>query len=147
MYSVTSNGEVYEDSLLAGVPGWRLATLYYSARTGKRHSGGTPIFDRANYDKLAATTYAAVADLEAAIRKADEVYAQQGSVPAAALSEKGKAFVSAQFIEAPEVTPEVLPAKKKKRRKKAALPEWALPVAVGGGVLLLVGLLVTRRRR
>lgn len=157
MYSVTSNGEVYEDSLLAGVPGWRLATLYYSARTGKRHDGGTPIFDRANYDKLAATTYASVADLEGAIRKADEIYAKRGSVPAAKLDTAAKAFVGEQFVPSDAFVPSdvsltttsAMPEKKKKRRRRRRkqMPEWVVPVAVGGGVLILVGLLFARRQK
>jgi len=57
-YFHTTNGEVYTDFPLSFVPGLRLATLYFTRGKAVTFSGGegAPIFDRAVYDKLKATT-------------------------------------------------------------------------------------------
>jgi len=157
-YYVTREGEVYEPSILGQpgwrVPGWRYATLYYSARNRKRHtyggSSGVPIWDEANFTKLEANISGVPYDsLEAAIARADANYAQSGGLLAPALTDAGKAFVASEAIPLPlepALTPEVLAARKKKRKKKQKAA-WIAPVAVGGGILLLVSLLILARRR
>lgn len=159
-YSITSNGEVYEDALLAGVPGWRYATLWYQARTKKRFGSfdAVRITDKASYDKLSATTVGTADDLDEAIRKADEAYAKSGAPTATVLKTKGEEFVAAQFVPSTEpVTPQVPETAAKgggkKRKKKPGLqrrgqlPEWVLPAAIGGSALLIVLVLVATRRK
>lgn len=156
-YYVTREGEVYEPSILGQpgwrVPGWRYATLYYSARNQKRHtyggSSGVPIWDEANFAKLEANISGSPYEvLDAAITRADANYAKSGGLLAPALTDAGKAFVASEAIPlplGPALTPEVLPAKKKRKKKKKNAT-WIAPVAVGGGILLLVSLLIFARR-
>jgi hypothetical protein len=162
-YAVTSTGEVFEDSLLGApgwrIPGWRYATLYYSARTQKRHTyggtSGTPIFDEANYKKLDSTRVADVSDLEAAIRKANEVFARSAALSKTALDAAGKKFAEQQFVPstpapapafistpAPTQQPVVQPA-----APPAALPGWVLPATAGVGALFLLTALALARGR
>jgi len=80
-YYVTSTGEVFERSLLSAVPGWRYATVFYVAQTGKRIPDGTPIFDKARADKLNALVVATYADLEPAIERANAEWAKRKPKP------------------------------------------------------------------
>lgn len=167
-YLITSTGEVFEPSLLAGVPGWRLATLHYVAKTKKRQSwGGTPLFDKTRVDQLNALVIGSSSDLEDAIRKADAAWAKRQAtttattpvVAPAIVAQTGQELIAAQAAAetariaaataaAPAAT--AAPAKKKAKKKaKKSIPVWVWIAGSIGLVVLLGGtaFAVSRRRR
>jgi hypothetical protein len=172
-YLITSTGEVFEPSLLAGVPGWRLVTIHYVAKTKKRPNA--PIFDKGRVDQLNALVIGSSSDLEDAIRKADAAWAKRqatttATVPATAttattpvvapviVAQTGQELIAAQaaaetarIAAASSTAPAAAaaPAKKKKKAKKKGIPVWAW-IAGGIGLVVLLGgtaFAVSRRRR
>jgi hypothetical protein len=166
-YFVTSTGEVFEASPLSGLPGWRHATVYYVAQTGKRHADGIAIFDKARADKLSALIVGSYADLNTAIQRADAEWAKRRPAPSGTLAPpvapKFEASSGADYIAQMEADAAARAKQtvdtatgggkkkpgKKPGKKKKPIPTWAW--IVGGGVLLVLlvggGVFIAKRRR